>query len=150
MQIVLIQSEIETAITNYVHSILSIAEGMEIRVDLSATRGAEGFKASIDIVPAGSEVVAPAPVVAPVVEKVVVPRTSRKVVEVVTPVVVVVADEAPVVVQAVLEVADEELAPDPVVVPVVADEQPAPVVPDEAPVAKPASLFSGLRRPNNG
>ena len=51
MQIIIVQSEIETAIRDYVMSVVDIKEGMRIDIDLTATRGADGFKASIDIVP---------------------------------------------------------------------------------------------------
>jgi hypothetical protein len=51
MQIIIVQSEIETAIRNLILSQLSVKEGMRIDIDLSATRGADGFKATIDIVP---------------------------------------------------------------------------------------------------
>lgn len=49
MQITIVQTEIETAIINYLRSIMDIKEGMEITMDLAATRGPEGFKATIDI-----------------------------------------------------------------------------------------------------
>lgn len=52
MQITIIQAEIEQAIRNYVGSQLKVADGMEMTIELSATRGAEGFKATIDISPA--------------------------------------------------------------------------------------------------
>ena len=50
MQIILIQAEIEVAIRNYVNSKVKIAAGQDIRIDLSASRGPEGFRANIDIV----------------------------------------------------------------------------------------------------
>ena len=50
MQIVLIQAEIETAIRNYVNSKVKVNEGQDIRIDLSASRGPEGFRATIDII----------------------------------------------------------------------------------------------------
>ena len=52
MQIILIQAEIEVAIRNYVNSKVKIAAGQDIRIDLSASRGPEGFRANIDIVDA--------------------------------------------------------------------------------------------------
>lgn len=51
MQIIIIQSEIEQAIRNHILAQINIKDGMRIDIDLSATRGAEGFKATIDIVP---------------------------------------------------------------------------------------------------
>ena len=52
MQIILIQAEIEIAIRNYVNSKVKIAADQDIRIDLSASRGPEGFRANIDIVDA--------------------------------------------------------------------------------------------------
>ena len=51
MQITLIQSEIEQALKNYINDIMSVKEGMEIEIQLKATRGEEGTTAIIDIVP---------------------------------------------------------------------------------------------------
>ena len=50
MQIVLIQAEIEKAIRNYVNSIVKVAEGVDIVIDLKSTRGDTGFTANIDLV----------------------------------------------------------------------------------------------------
>ncbi|QEP29862.1 hypothetical protein HYP99_gp064 [Sinorhizobium phage ort11] len=52
MQITIVQAEIEAAITNYITQQVSVNEGMDINIELRATRGAEGFQAIIDIVPA--------------------------------------------------------------------------------------------------
>jgi hypothetical protein len=49
VQITIVQCEIEQAIRDYVGSKLKIAEGMEMTIELIATRGAEGFKATIDV-----------------------------------------------------------------------------------------------------
>ena len=67
MQIVLIQAEIEKAIRNYVNSIVKVAEGVDIVIDLKSTRGDTGFTANIDLVEIGVEraaasVLTPAPV----------------------------------------------------------------------------------------
>lgn len=51
MQITLVQAEIELAIRNHIFSQLRIPAGMDIAIDLAATRGADGFKATIDISP---------------------------------------------------------------------------------------------------
>ena len=53
MQITIVQNEIEKAIREYVGRQLLVAEGMKMIIDLAATRGAEGFKATIDIIPEG-------------------------------------------------------------------------------------------------
>ena len=50
MQIILVQAEIETAIRNYVNSKVKVNEGQDIRIDLSASRGPEGFRATIDLI----------------------------------------------------------------------------------------------------
>ena len=51
MQITIVQSEMEEAITDYIRRQISINEGMAIDIDLRATRGAEGFQAIINIRP---------------------------------------------------------------------------------------------------
>jgi len=56
MQITLEQSEIKQALTDYVANQVNIKEGMKIVIDLVTSRGAEGFKATIDIVPDVAEV----------------------------------------------------------------------------------------------
>lgn len=56
MQIILVQAEIEKALTDYVLGMISIRDDQQITIDLSATRGTDGFKALIDIVPFGQEV----------------------------------------------------------------------------------------------
>lgn len=66
MQIVLIQAEIEKAIRNYVNSIVKVAEGVDIVIDLKSTRGDTGFTANIDLVESGVErTAAPAPTPTP-------------------------------------------------------------------------------------
>lgn len=49
MQITINQNEIEQAITDYLVARVTIAEGTAISIDLAATRGADGFKATIDL-----------------------------------------------------------------------------------------------------
>lgn len=68
MQIILVQAEIEKAIRNYVNSKVQVNEGQDIRIDLSASRGPEGFRATIDIVDEDATATAsaaPAPAPAP-------------------------------------------------------------------------------------
>lgn len=62
MQIILVQSEIEAAIRAYIAPFIA-AEGVRVDIDMSATRGTDGFKALIDIVPDTAPVPTPAPVV---------------------------------------------------------------------------------------
>ena len=49
MKITINQAEIEEAITKHILSQITVKEGMNINIDLRATRGAEGFQADIDI-----------------------------------------------------------------------------------------------------
>lgn len=51
MQITIAQSEIETAIRNYILGQITVRESQRIDIDLRATRGPEGFQAFIDIRP---------------------------------------------------------------------------------------------------
>ena len=62
MQIQLVQNEIEQALRRYVADLINIKEGTQINIDLSAGRGADGFKATIDLVlaTAGANVLPPA------------------------------------------------------------------------------------------
>lgn len=56
MQSTLNQKEIEAAIREYMKPQLKNHQGMKMEIRLSATRGATGFKATIDMVPnAGSQ-----------------------------------------------------------------------------------------------
>lgn len=72
MQITLIQSEIEQALTNYINDIMTVKDGMTISITLRATRGEEGTTAVIDILPIGqtpTPAPAPAPVATPAVRR---------------------------------------------------------------------------------
>ena len=78
MQIILVQAEIEKAIRNYVNSKVQVNEGQDIRIDLSASRGPEGFRATIDIVDEDvttTASAAPAPVLVP---KAVAPKVTAE------------------------------------------------------------------------
>lgn len=55
MQITIVQSEIELAIKQYIHQQINVREGMDIEIELRATRGESGFQAVIDIAPATSK-----------------------------------------------------------------------------------------------
>ena len=63
MQIILPQSELEQAITDYVHGIMNIKDGNTMTIDLKAGRGLDGFTATVDIVKSGTPV--PAKTVVP-------------------------------------------------------------------------------------
>ena len=125
MQITLIQAEIEAAITNFVTSQVNVKPEMRIDVDLTATRGANGFTATIDIVHKS---------------------TPRKDGQKATPVTVVAEEPTKevVVVKVVEEVREDAPTPP------VALETPVQVNP-LAPVAteRPRSLFAGLQKPTN-
>lgn len=51
MQITVVQSEIEEALRRYIGSQLTVAQGMQMNIDLRAGRGTDGFTATIDIRP---------------------------------------------------------------------------------------------------
>lgn len=51
MKITIGQSEIESAVKTYILSIMTLAEGANIDVDFSATRGPEGLTANINVLP---------------------------------------------------------------------------------------------------
>lgn len=65
MQVTITQPEIEKAIRSYITSIININEGMEVTIQIRATRGEDGTTALIDINPPATEEKAtePAPVV---------------------------------------------------------------------------------------
>ena len=129
MQITLVQAEIEAAIINFVTSQVNVKPEMRIDVDLTATRGANGFTATIDIVNKS---------------------TPRKDGQKAVPVTVV-AEEPTKEVAVVVKVEEvvetvQEAAP----TPPVALETPVQVNP-LAPAAteRPRSLFAGLQKPTN-
>lgn len=51
MKITIVQSEIETAIKNYISSMFNVKAGVAMEIDLRATRGEQGFMAEIDVQP---------------------------------------------------------------------------------------------------
>lgn len=110
MQIILPQSELEQAITDYVHGIMNIKDGNTMTIDLKAGRGLDGFTATVDIVKSGTPVpaktVVPAatPVTAPIVTPTkVTPRPPAKE----EPVAIVVVEEVIVVTPEVATVVDK-------------------------------------------
>ncbi len=50
MRIILVQDEIELAVTNYVRSQINIQDNQDIKIELKAGRGEAGYTADIDIV----------------------------------------------------------------------------------------------------
>ena len=145
MQITLIQSEIEQALKNYINDIMSVKDGMEIEIQLKATRGEEGTTAIIDIVP----------------QKPKAPRGSRTSGEIPAKPEPVKAAAAPVKAEPAQAVAEADPAP---VAESVAEaeaddaeqvaeqaQEPAPVEAEQAPAeeAPRKSLFAGLSKPQN-
>lgn len=61
MQITLVQTELEQAIREYVGRQFVLAPGNSMSIELTATRGTDGFKATIDIIP----VAVPTPILNP-------------------------------------------------------------------------------------
>ena len=149
MQITLIQSEIEQALKNYINDIMSVKDGMEIEIQLKATRGEEGTTAIIDIVPqkpkaprgsrtSGEIPAKPEPVKAAAPVKA---EPAQAVAE---------ADPAPVAESVAEAEADDaeqvaEQAQEPEA------QEPAPVEAEQAPAeeAPRKSLFAGLSKPQN-
>lgn len=144
MKIIIVQAEIEQAITQYILNQISINDDMDIKIELSATRGEAGFTATIDIEKAEPE---PEPeTVTPVKTRK--PRTvaaTTASTQAPTP------TPEPTQVQ---EAADEDPAFDPTEVSTAEEVDNAGNAPVEEPVnLAPAtggkSLFGGLTRPTN-
>lgn len=137
MQITLIQSEIEQALKNYINDIMSVKDGMEIEIQLKATRGEEGTTAIIDIVPQKPKAARGG-------------RTSGEVPAKAEPVKAAAAPVKAEPAQAVAESVAEAEADDAEQVAEQAQE-PAPVEAEQAPAeeAPRKSLFAGLSKPQN-
>ena len=142
MQITLIQSEIEQALKNYINDIMSVKDGMEIEIQLKATRGEEGTTAIIDIVPQkpkaarGGRTSGEIPAKAEPVKAAADPVKAEPAQAVAETVAEAEADDA----EQVAEQAQEPEAQEPA--PVEAEQAPA----EEAPRK---SLFAGLSKPQN-
>lgn len=137
MQITLIQSEIEQALKNYINDIMSVKDGMEIEIQLKATRGEEGTTAIIDIVPQKPKAARGG-------------RTSGEIPAKAEPVKATAAPVKAEPAQAVAESVAEAEADDAEQVAEQAQE-PAPVEAEQAPAeeAPRKSLFAGLSKPQN-
>lgn len=137
MQITLIQSEIEQALKNYINDIMSVKDGMEIEIQLKATRGEEGTTAIIDIVPQKPKATRGG-------------RTSGEIPAKAEPVKAAAAPVKAEPAQAVAESVAEAEADDAEQVAEQAQE-PAPVEAEQAPAeeAPRKSLFAGLSKPQN-
>lgn len=161
MQITLVQAEIEAAIKQYVLGHLAINAGMEIAIKLSATRGADGMTAAVDIIPSANPPAIAAPAVVAAVQAQ--PEVLRQ--QPFVPAVVPVASTAPVAVQTTQETGQKDpggFQEDPPVseriLPVAAAQEssapagePAAEDSGEQPATQPPgrALFRGLRRPAN-
>ena len=155
MQIILVQQEVEQALRDYVARRLTLVEGTTFEVDLAATRGANGFTATINLVQPSQNVTQAAAITQATSRTLPAPTGNRKS----TPEAPTKTQETPVTAQ-----------PDPNVseTPVAEPESPAPVTETSDPVvgdpnqadpnvaqaaevntAQPKSLFAGLQRPKN-
>lgn len=132
MKITIVQREIEDAIRAYIHSQITVNEGMEITMDFTATRGDDGLIAAIDISPAKEPEPAPKATRAPRAASVVAAPAPRVVQEQPTHAEPVEAEEETQAEQSVSSA------------PVSEDES---LVDGDQPL-KP-SIFSSLRRPTN-
>ena len=143
MQLILPQSELETAITEYVHGIMNIKDGNTMTIDLKAGRGLDGFTATVDIVKSGT----------PVPAKTVVPAATPVTASIVTPMKVIPrppAKEEPVAVVVVEEVI--VVTPEDTSVANKSEQQEAAVetkeeAPAEAPTTVRRPLFGSLKKP---
>ena len=143
MQLILPQSELETAITEYVHGIMNIKDGNTMTIDLKAGRGLDGFTATVDIVKSGT----------PVPAKTVVPAATPVTASIVTPMKVIPrppAKEEPVAVVAVEEAI--VVTPEDTSVANKSEQQEAAVeTKEEAPAEAPSTvrrpLFGSLKKP---
>ncbi len=143
MQLILPQSELETAITEYVHGIMNIKDGNTMTIDLKAGRGLDGFTATVDIVKSGT----------PVPAKTVVPAATPVTASIVTPMKVIPrppAKEEPVAVVVVEEVI--VATPEDTSVANKSEQQEAAVeTKEEAPAEAPSTvrrpLFGSLKKP---
>lgn len=135
MQIIIAQYEIEEAIKNYVCARIAVSGNTEITVDLTAGRGADGFKATIELTDKAVKQAAPTkPIIRPTAVDV-----PAKVAEVMI--------EAEAVAGGVGVVAEEVAALDEPVTPATPEAE-DPQTPAAVPTA-PQSLFKGLPRPKN-
>ena len=147
MQLILPQSELETAITEYVHGIMNIKDGNTMTIDLKAGRGLDGFTATVDIVKSGT----------PVPAKTVVPAATPVTASIVTPMKVIPrppAKEEPVavvVVEEVIVVTPEDTPEDTSVANKSEQQEAAVETKEEAPAEAPSTvrrpLFGSLKKP---
>lgn len=163
MQLILTQTDIETALIRYANDLITVKEGMTITVELKATRGADGATAIIDISPAaastaGTASSTPAKTATAKAEPVKQTPAAKTPVEPK-------ADAKPEVVAdanakdqaADLQITQAENVVNDNVKDVTPEDEPEPEVEQEeepeqeaeTPAAKPASLFAGLRKPKN-
>lgn len=129
MIIILNQAQIEQALSDYIHARIVVQDGMQLDIDLKATRGETGMTATIEINPIADAAEAPATEPAPIAKisatKIATPKLSAtKVVSAVAAVEEPAAEEAP------AEEASEEAAAEP-----------------EAPTEPKKSIFAKMKQP---
>lgn len=156
IQVTLVQVEIEEALRNFISTQMTLKEGTAIEIDLAATRGADGIKATINLIPPSNTQAAPvtAPTVAAkeTVKETKAPKVNPVPVEEVKPKEVV-EDSQPEAstTGAVVESGNAESVTDDAVTDVSTAEaqvQTENKAEEPAPAVKP-SLFAGLRKPVN-
>jgi len=143
MQITIVQAEIELAIKQYILSQINVREGMEVDIEMKATRGETGYQAFITIYPKTEKpVAAPTPNVAVASFPARVQAQSHAL-----------APRTPAEVRSMMEQEAEEVSEEPQGEDAAAEEvMPSPVAAAEMAAAAPQvkSLFKGLRKPSNG
>lgn len=147
MQIILVQTEVEQALRNYVASRLTLAEGTTFSIDLAATRGVNGITATIDLVEPGQSTAIPTGSISRATSTkpaaaVAVPPTMKLASEVQPDLATQASD------------AQEKAAMDQETASVQQDQAEqvagaAEANAEEVPAEKPKSLFGGLSRPKN-
>lgn len=137
MQIIIAQFEIEEAIKNYVCARIAVNSNTEITVDLTAGRGADGFKATIELTDKAVKQAAPAKLITRSATVDVPAKTVEVMIEAeaVAGGADVVAEEVAAIDEPVTASAPEAEAQDPQT--------------QAAAPAAPVSLFKGLPRPRN-
>lgn len=155
IQVTLVQVEIEEALRNFISTQMTLKEGTAIEIDLAATRGADGIKATINLIPPSNTQATPAtaPTVAAkeTVKETKAPKATPAPVEEVKPKEAVEEGQAASTDGAPVESGNAESATDSTYA--ANEEKPADsvtvVTTDEAAPAVKPSLFAGLRKPVN-
>jgi len=78
-KITLNNTEIEKAIENYVRTLISIAPGQKIVIDMKAGRGENGYSATLDILPADPVEILPGAFQRPTLDQVAAEQATRNI-----------------------------------------------------------------------